>query len=69
MSINLSDIAILNIKLIIDIEKVLVSNKISFGEKDCKYFIGYLYKGNKVHLREKCPNTEFFLVRIFLYSD
>ena len=20
-------------------------------------------------LREKCPNTEFFLVRIFLYSD
>ena len=23
----------------------------------------------KVPLREKCPNTEFFLVRIFLYSD
>ena len=22
----------------------------------------------KVTLREKCPNTEFFLVRIFLYS-
>ena len=21
------------------------------------------------HLREKCPDTEFFLVRIFLYSD
>ena len=20
-------------------------------------------------LREKCPNTEFFLIRIFLYSD
>ena len=23
----------------------------------------------QVTLREKCPNTEFFLVRIFLYSD
>ena len=29
----------------LDIEKVLVSNKISFGEK---YFIGYLYNGDKV---------------------
>ena len=28
----------------VDIEKVLVSNKISFGEKSYKYFIGYLYK-------------------------
>ena len=32
----------------VDIEKVLVSNKISFGEKNYKYFIGYLHKGNKV---------------------
>ena len=24
---------------------------------------------NFTPLREKCPNTEFFLVRIFLYSD
>ena len=31
-----------------DIEKVLVCNKISFGEKNSKYFIGYLYNGNKV---------------------
>ena len=23
----------------------------------------------KLSLREKCPNTEFLLVRIFLYSD
>ena len=23
----------------------------------------------KCSLREKCPNTEFFLVRVFLYSD
>ena len=29
-------------------EKALVSNKISFGEKSSKYFIGYLYNGNKV---------------------
>ena len=27
---------------------------------------GYAYK--KSALREKCPNTEFFLVRIFVYS-
>ena len=30
------------------IEKLLVSNKLSFGEKNYKYFIGYLYNGNKV---------------------
>ena len=29
----------------VDIEKVLVSNKISFGRKNCKYFICYLYNG------------------------
>ena len=27
----------------VDIEKVLVFHKISFVEKNCKYFIGYLY--------------------------
>ena len=32
----------------VGIEKVLVSNKIYFGEKNCKYFIGFLYNGNKV---------------------
>ena len=32
----------------VDIEKVLISNKIFFGEKNYKYFIGYLYNGNKV---------------------
>ena len=30
----------------VDIEKVLVSNKISVGEKIYKYFIGYLYNDN-----------------------
>ena len=31
----------------LDIEKVLVSNNISFGKKKFKYFIGYLYNGHK----------------------
>ena len=31
-----------------DIEKVLVSSNIYSGEKDCKYFVGYLYNDNKV---------------------
>ena len=32
----------------VDIEKVLVSNKISFGEKNYKYFTSYLYNDHKV---------------------
>ena len=32
----------------VDTEKILVSNKISFGEKNQKYFIGYLYNGHEV---------------------
>ena len=32
----------------VDIEKIFVSNKISFGEKNYKYFIDYLYNDNKV---------------------
>ena len=32
----------------VDIEKVLVSNKISFGEESYRYLIGYLFSGNKV---------------------
>ena len=33
----------------VDIKKVLVSNKISFGEKNYKYFIGYLYNNRLRH--------------------
>ena len=33
----------------------------------CKNWGLGFYK--KIVQREKCPNTEFFLVRIFLYSD
>ena len=29
----------------------------------------YLHVVLRLSLREKCPNTEFFLVRIFLYSN
>ena len=36
----------------VDIEKVLVSNKISLGEKNYKHFIGYLYNGIKYFLIE-----------------
>ena len=32
----------------VHIKKVLVSNKIYFGEKNCKYFIGYLHNDKKV---------------------
>ena len=32
----------------VDIQKVLVCNKISVGEKNYKYFIGYLYNDHKV---------------------
>ena len=42
----------------VDIEKVLVSNKISFGEKNYKYFIGYLYNDHKVKPSHvKLPKT------------
>ena len=31
-----------------DIEKVLVSNKVSFGEENYKCFIGYLHNDHKI---------------------
>ena len=34
----------------VDIEKLLISNKISFGDKNYKCFIGYLDNDNKVKL-------------------
>ena len=46
----------------VDIEKVLVSNKISFGEKNYKYFIGYLYNDHKVRpLHIMLPKTSAFV--------
>ena len=46
----------------VDIEKLLVSNKISFSEKSYKYFIGYLYdyhKGKPLH--KMLPKTSTYL--------
>ena len=44
-----------------DIEKVLVSNKIFFGEKN-KYFIGYLLNGKKVKtLSIMLPKTSAYV--------
>ena len=48
----------------VDIEKVLVSNKISFDEKNSKYFIGYLYNVNKDKpLNIMLPKTSAYVKR------
>ena len=48
----------------VDIEKVLVSNKISFGGKDYNYFIGYLYNDNNVKpLHIMLPKTSAHVKR------
>ena len=47
-----------------DVEKVLVSKKISFGEKICKYFFGYLYNNHKVKpLHIMLPKTRTYVKR------
>ena len=46
----------------VDIEKVLVSNKITFGEKNYKYFIGYLYDNHKDKpLHIMLPKTDAYV--------
>ena len=46
----------------VDIEKVLICNKISFSEKNYKYLIGYLYNGNEVKpLRIMLPQTSAYV--------
>ena len=46
----------------LDIEKVLLSNKISFGEKNYKYFISYFYNSNKVKpLYVMLPKTSAYV--------
>ena len=48
----------------VHIEKVLVSNKISFGEKNYRYFIGYLHNDNKVSpLHIMLPKTSAYVTR------
>ena len=46
----------------VDIEKALVSNKIYFGEKNYKYFTGYLYNDDKFNpLHVMLPETSVYL--------
>ena len=46
----------------VDVEKVSISNKISFGEKNYKYFIGYLYNDHKVKpLHIMLPKTSAYV--------
>ena len=46
----------------INIEKVLVSNKISFRENNYKYFVGYLYNDDKVKpLNIMLPKTSTYV--------
>ena len=46
----------------LDIEKVLVSNTISSGEKNCKYFVGYLYNDHRVKpLHTMLPKTSAYV--------
>ena len=46
----------------VDIEKFIASNKISFGEKNYKYFIGYLYNDHKVKpLHIMVPKTSTYV--------
>ena len=48
----------------VDIEKVLVSNKICFGGKNYKYFIAHLYNDNKVKpLYIMLPKTRAYVKR------
>ena len=46
----------------VDIEKVFVSKKISFGEKNDKHLIGYLYNDDKVKpLNIILPKTSIYV--------
>ena len=48
----------------VDIEKVLVSNKISSDEKTYKYFVGYLHNEHKVRaLHIMLPKTSAYVKR------
>ena len=49
-----------------DIEKVLVCNKIFFGENNYKYLTGYLYSDNKVKpLHIMLPKTRAYVKRLW----
>ena len=56
-----------------DIEKVLLSYKIYFGEENYKYFIGYLYDDHKVkHYVKNCDRQTkrvYFLIEDDDFSE
>ena len=57
LKLNKTNFTIIKV-LFLDIEKVLVSNKISSGEKIYKYFIDYSYNNHKVKpLYRMLPKT------------
>ena len=47
-NISFAAVKILFLKKHIATENAVVSNKISFGEKNCRYFVGYLYDDHKI---------------------
>ena len=50
----------------VDIEKVLVSGRMFFGEKNYKYFIGYLYDDYKVKpLHMILPKTSTYVKKLW----
>ena len=58
----LATIILLFFKKDVDIEKVLVCNKISIGGKYYKYFIGYLYNDHKIKpLHITLPKTNAYV--------
>ena len=60
--INFTSIRLLYFLKDVDIEKALVSNKISFGRRKYKYFIGYLYDNHKVkQLHTMLPKTSVYV--------
>ena len=76
--INFTAIKVLFLKKYVDIEIVLVSRKISLGEKNYKYFIGYLNNDDRVKpVHMILPKTSAYVKRYdgqtkwmhFLFED
>ena len=50
-------------------ESITVETLLEFVETRSFPFLVYILNVQSCTLRDKCPNTELFLVHIFLYSD
>ena len=54
----------------IDINKIIVSNKVPFGEKDFKYFTGYKDAKKSIILRKMSAYRRYFdKTYVFLIKD